>query len=108
MRRSAVFVCFLALAVGGQSASAARGTAPSWAAPQVATVVESGLMGPSATDFRPNDPLTRIELATIVAGLGGSIVVTDPDGVVSVKELDAQLLSLVGLRTAARALRSRV
>ena len=108
MRRFAVSLCALVLALGAGTASAARGESPSWAAPQIATVVDTGLMGPSSSDFRPDEPLTRIDLATIVAGLGGSTVVTDPFGTVSVKELDAQLLSLVGLRTAARDFRLRV
>ena len=35
---------------------------PSWAAPQIATVVAAGLMGPDVTSFRPDDALTRGEL----------------------------------------------
>ena len=109
MRRFAVVVlASCALALGAQAAAASRGAAPSWASPQIATVVDAGLMGPSATAFRPEDPLTQIDLATVVASLGGSITVTDPYAVVSVKELDAQLVTLVGLRAAARDLRLRL
>ena len=62
-------------------------------------------MGPSVDAFRPLDPLTASELATVVASLGGPIAVDDPDRLVPVRELHAQLVSLAGLRAEARALR---
>ena len=36
--------------------------AKSWAAPQIASVVLAGLMGPNIASFRPDDALTRGEL----------------------------------------------
>jgi cell wall-associated NlpC family hydrolase len=82
-----------------------RTAATPFAAKEIALVVESGLMGPSIASFRPLDPLTQTELATVVASLGGAISVTDPDAAVSVRELHAHLVTLAGLRDVARAIR---
>jgi cell wall-associated NlpC family hydrolase len=62
-------------------------------------------MSPSVEEFRPDDPLTATELATVVASLGGAISVDDPYRPVTVRELDARLVSLVGLRSAALQIR---
>ena len=35
-----------------------RSVSTSWASPQIASVVDAGLMGTSVDDFRPDDPLT--------------------------------------------------
>ncbi len=98
----------IVLAVLAPAASAAAGpaSASSWAAPQIATVVDAGLMGTSATGFRPEDPLTWSELGTVVASLGGAISVSDPERTVTLRELDAQLVSLAGLRPSARNIRA--
>jgi cell wall-associated NlpC family hydrolase len=67
--RLAVVAALLALLPAG-TASAAIKPAPNWAAPQIRAVLAHGLMGgPAATDFRPNDPLTRQTLADLVFGL---------------------------------------
>jgi cell wall-associated NlpC family hydrolase len=87
------------------TASARPGAAGGFAADEIAVVVDAGLMGPSAEDFRPDDPLTASELATVIASLGGAISIDDPYAPVSVRELDARLVSLVGLRPAAQAIR---
>ena len=73
----------------------------------MATVVAAGLMAPSVATFRPDDPLTASELAIVVASLGGAISVADPERDRSaMRELDARLVSLTGLRPAAQTIRS--
>jgi cell wall-associated NlpC family hydrolase len=104
-RLAAAPLLVLALAAPAAGASA-RSAAPSWAAVQIAAVVDSGLMGSSVADFRPDDSLTWSELAIVVASLGGAVTVTDSDRPVTLRELDAQLVTLAGLRPAARQLRS--
>ena len=84
----------------------ARSTAGrSWAAPQIAAVIGVGLMAPSIAEFRPDDPLTATEFATVLASLGASVTVDDPYRLVTMRELDAQLVTLVGLRPNARDIR---
>ena len=103
--RSLIF-CVLAIALVGTSpASARQAAAPSFASAEIAAVVSAGLMGPSVAAFRPQDPLTASELATVVASLGGAISVADPNAPVPPRELHAQLVTLAGLRPAARDLR---
>ena len=94
--------CVLAAVAGS---AAARPVARSWAAPQIAALVETGLMAPSVAEFRPDDPLTSTELATVLASFGGSVTVVDPNRTVTIRELDARLVSLVGLRSAAMQIR---
>jgi len=106
MRRLAAlsFAALLLAALAGTAA--ARPTAArSWAAPQIAAVVDVGLMALSVDQFRPDDPLTATEFATVLASLGASVAVDDPDRAVTIRELDAQLVSLVGLRPVAREIR---
>jgi cell wall-associated NlpC family hydrolase len=104
MVRAAV-VALVALALVSADAAAARPQAPPFAAAQIAAVVDAGLMAPSVASFRPRDPLTSTELAVVVASLGGAIAVRDPNALVTVRELDAQLVSLAGLRAEARDIR---
>ena len=105
MRRpAAVLLAALVLTTVVGTASA-RLSARSWAAPQIAAVVEAGLMAPSAAEFRPDDPLTAAELAQVSASLGGSVTIDDPDRLVTMRELDARLVTLVGLRPLARQIR---
>lgn len=67
--------CFAALAaVAAASASPRR--LPDWAGPQIAAVVSRGLMAPTVTSFRPNDPLTRQALASLDFGL--TLALTPP------------------------------
>jgi len=100
----------LLLLVAFLAATATAGAQPppvrSWAAPQIEVVVGAGLMAASVTDFRPDDPLTSSELAAALSALGAEATVTaDPYRLVTVRELDAQLVSIAGLRPQARALR---
>ena len=62
-------------------------------------------MAPTVESFRPHDPLTASELATVIASLGGAISIADPSAPVTVRELDARLVSLAGLRPAAQSIR---
>ena len=97
----------LALATGSADAGVAtRQSTASWAAPQIRIVVAAGLMAPSASEFRPNDPLTRDELAVVLASLGVPVSVeSDPSRPVTVRELDARLVAAAGLGPAARQIR---
>ena len=77
--------------------------AGSWAKPQIRTVVAHGLMGPSVSDFRWRDNVSRGELgAALAAFTGRPQVVVDPDAEVTMAHLDAALVKALGLRPAAR------
>jgi cell wall-associated NlpC family hydrolase len=102
-RRLAVLIAAVVLFVTG-TASGAPPRA-SFADPQIAAVVAAGLMAPSVDEFRPYDPLTETELASVLASLGMSVKVIDPYRPVTMRELNARLVSLVGLRTAAMQIR---
>jgi cell wall-associated NlpC family hydrolase len=106
MRRLLLFALLLAM-VAGNGASAAPPNR-SFASAEIAAVVDVGLMAPSVGTFRPADTLTASELATVIASLGGAITVEDPDAPVTIRELDARLVSLAGLRPAARTIREAV
>jgi cell wall-associated NlpC family hydrolase len=105
MRRRAVVLALAGLLVAAGTAGAAPSERSQFAASEIQTVVDAGLMGPSVGAFRPSDPLTASELAVVVSSLGGAISVEDPDAPVSVRELDARLVTLAGLRDSAQAIR---
>jgi cell wall-associated NlpC family hydrolase len=87
--------------------TAARAT--SWAAPQIAAVVGAGLLGLDVASFRPEDPLTRGELHAAILALGKAHgAPADPARIVTMRELDAQLVAAVGLLPAARSIRLAV
>ncbi len=96
-------VAAVLVAVG--SASGAPKPGNSFASEQIDAVVAAGLMARSAAAFRPNDPLTETEFAVVLASLGQSVSVVDPYRPVTIRELDARLVSLVGLRSAAMQIR---
>jgi cell wall-associated NlpC family hydrolase len=101
-----VVLSLAALALVSAGTASARSTAtPAFATAEIATVVDAGLMGPSVAAFRPEDPLTASELATVIASLGGAISIADPDAPVPMGELHARLVSLAGLRPAAQSVR---
>ena len=62
-------------------------------------------MAPTADTFRPEDPFTAAEFTTVLASLGASVAVDDSDRQVTMRELDARLVTLVGLRPVARKIR---
>jgi cell wall-associated NlpC family hydrolase len=103
MRRFALLSCFFALFAAGTAG--AQPNPPSWATPQIKIVVEAGLMAPSVAEFRPNDALTSSELATVLASLGVEIAVTEPGKLVTIRELNALLVTAAGLRPEAREIR---
>jgi cell wall-associated NlpC family hydrolase len=103
--RTAFTALLLFAVAAGNTASAGRPPARSFAAAEISTVVGAGLMAPSVASFRPDEPLTAGELAVVVASLGGAIAVDDPDAPVPIRELDARLVRLAGLRPAARTIR---
>ena len=105
MRRAAILLSTLVV-VAVLGASGANATGRSWAAPQIRAVVAAGLMAPSVSEFRPQDPLTAGELAIVLSSLGSMDVwVDDPHRPVTIRELDAQLVTAVGLRPEARLVR---
>jgi cell wall-associated NlpC family hydrolase len=63
-------------------------------------------MAPSVDEFRPDDPLTQSELAVVLASLGvPEVSVSEPDRPVTMRELDARLVTASGLRPEARYVR---
>lgn len=104
MRRGLVAVVAVVAAFAAQPAAAA-----SWAQPQIKAVVANGLMGPSVSNFRANQNITRAELGEALAALTGEPqVVVDPDAEVSIAELDAKIVKALGLRPDARTFQRKV
>jgi cell wall-associated NlpC family hydrolase len=90
----------------GTASPTSAPAAPNWAAPQIASVVLAHLMGPDVASFRPDDPLTREELHEAIVALGRPHrVPSDPARLVTMRELDAQLVAAAGLLPAARSIR---
>jgi cell wall-associated NlpC family hydrolase len=104
MRRRLSLACLL-VAVLAMSPSAAARSGASWAQADLDAVVASGLMSGEAA-ARPNDPLTRPELETLVSGLFQTDPVppATPSATVSITALDARLVRSLGLADSARAL----
>src|SRR5919109_726596 len=110
-RRFAVLACAaLSLSIAVGSAGARAKPAPeSWAAPEIEIVVSAGLMATSSADFRPDEPLTQGELAIVLASLGvAQVNVAAPERFVTMRELDARLVTALGLRPEARSLRDAI
>ncbi len=105
MRRVAVLTVLALLAVVGSAGAQPAQSSRSWAAQQIQEVVVAGLMATSVADFRPDDPLTSVELATVLASLGADVTELGADRPVTVRELDAKLVTALGMRPQARALR---
>jgi cell wall-associated NlpC family hydrolase len=81
--------------------------APNWAATQIAAVVAAGLLGTDATSFRPDDPLTRGELYEALTALGKTASQpATPGRVVTMRELDAQVVGALGLLPSAKRFRA--
>jgi cell wall-associated NlpC family hydrolase len=90
----------------GAAPSVAAKQPASWAAPQIAALVGAGVLGSSVEDFRPNDPLTRGELAEALVAMGYKVhAPSQPARRVKLRELDGQLVSVLGLIPESRAIR---
>ena len=114
MRRTLLLLSLLAIAcLAAGTAPAAQPVssrqqkaADSWAAPQIKTVLATGIFDATPETFRPNDPLTWGELADALGRWGKGIFPPDhPDKPVSVRQLDAQLVAALGLLPASRSIR---
>ena len=125
MRRVAVITALVALGcllagpvhaaqpVGGPASAAppaavaaATAPAPSWAAVQIEAVVSAGVLGGDVDSFRPDDSLTRGELFEALTALGKTVQEpADPERVVTMRELDAQIVGALGLLPSARRFR---
>ena len=88
---------------GGGSAQTGSAARPSWAQAEIRYVVKHGLMAKSVATFRPDDPLTAGELATLIAGLRkeAARAVANRAAPVTVAQLDARLVRALGLSNAA-------
>jgi hypothetical protein len=82
----------------------------SWGKTEIRLVVNHGLMAPSVGAFRPNDVLTRGELATLVTDLTQqpADLPADASAAVTVAQLDARLVRALGLSATAAELLSAV
>lgn len=81
--------------------------ARSWAEPQIRVVTSAGILGTDTPTFRSTDPLTRGELASALAAWGKSATTpANPERPVTMRELDAKLVSALGLTEAAKRIRS--
>ena len=91
------------------ASTASAAPATSWAQTQIKAVVAAGLLAESVEAFRPEEPLTRQELADALAVLGSEretpfrYPVLTPGRPVTIRELDATLVGFAGLGAAARA-----
>jgi hypothetical protein len=93
----------LAAAPAAGHARAGTKQPASWAQPEIKLVVAHGLMAKSIDAFRPNDPLTRGALDSLVAGLTGQPtgVAAQSTAPVTMAQLDASLLRGLDLTDAA-------
>ena len=78
----------------------------SWADAEIRTVTAVAILGNDPAMFRPSEPLTRGELAEALAAWGKpSATPADPTRLVTMRELNAQLVGALGLLPAARRIR---
>jgi cell wall-associated NlpC family hydrolase len=109
---TALFCCALLLAPtapaarigdGGGSAKSGTSSKPSWAQAEIRYVVKRGLMAKTVAAFRPDDPLTAGELATLVGSLTKepARAVANKAAPVTVTQLDARLVRVLGLSATA-------
>src|SRR5207249_7021415 len=95
-------VCMLITLLAWSPVAAAK-PAPSWAQAELRAVVAAGLMAKEAA-ARPNDPLTRVELETLSAGLLHAVPAkpSTPTATVTMSALDAKLVTTLGLTDSAK------
>lgn len=101
MRRRLLYACALVTLLSVSPAAAKPGT--SWAQAELKAVVAAGLMAREAA-ARPNSPLTRGELETLVAGLARleAVPPAKPTAAVTIAALDARLIATLGLTETAK------
>lgn len=88
-------------------ASPPAAVAPSWADAQIRAVTAVGILGADPATFRPDESLTRGELADALVAWGKpASTPTDPTKPVTMRELDARIVAALGLLPAARRLRT--
>jgi cell wall-associated NlpC family hydrolase len=106
VRRLAIsFACVLLL-----PASASAAAEKSWAEPQIAAVVEAGLLADTVAGFKPKVPLTQQALGGALETLSLAAEepvsyrypVVAPGRAVTIRELDAALVGFLGLGDSAR------
>jgi cell wall-associated NlpC family hydrolase len=99
------FACACLVVPAVAAADAGSSSATSWAKPEIRAVVARGLMAADLRSFRPDDALTRGELAELEAGLTSRPVKATPrpDAAVTIAELDRRLVGILGLRDSAAA-----
>ncbi|HKP19816.1 MAG TPA: C40 family peptidase [Gaiellaceae bacterium] len=103
MNRRALACAVCAALVLVAPAAAGPGAA-SWALPQIKVVAAKGLMGGKVAAFRPDDAITRGELADLVTDLSGgpAPLPDDASAPATIAQLDAQLVRGLGLLPSAR------
>jgi cell wall-associated NlpC family hydrolase len=86
----------LSLVLPAVAAGAAK---QSWAQREIRVVTSRGLLGGSATNFKPDAPLTQAALADLVAGLTDKepAAAADPSAPVTMAKLDSKLVSALAL-----------
>jgi len=113
MRRTLLLLSLLAIAcfaAAGATASPPprqhEASTESWAAPQIKAVLATGIFDATPETFRPDEPLTWGELADVLGRWGKGILPPEhPDNLVTVRQLDAQLVAALHLLPASRAIR---
>jgi cell wall-associated NlpC family hydrolase len=102
-RRFLPHVCMLVTLLAWSSTDAAAKSTTSWAQAELRAAVAAGLMAKEAA-ARPNDPLTRVELETLSAGLLHTVPAKPgtSTATVTISALDAKLVGTLGLTDAAK------
>jgi cell wall-associated NlpC family hydrolase len=97
--------CLLVALAATASATAQGTTKRSWAEPEIQFVVAHGLMARNVSTFRPDKPLTKGALNSLVAGLGrapASVTPDTPDPTqVTMAQLDARIVKGLGFGSTA-------
>jgi cell wall-associated NlpC family hydrolase len=106
-----VVLCGAGAALGAQpivpsGAAPVPESTPSWADAQIRDVTAAAILGDDPATFRPTEPLTRGELADALRAWGKPAATpSEPGRLVTIRELDAQIVGALGLLPAARRIR---